>query len=94
MKAEAKKDINRILREDRRAIDEALKRGVREAMLRHKKDGLPVVVERHGRDRMGEARGPWLLASEFSCAIPSPWSRSSTAGVPTSSRVSGRVSPG
>jgi hypothetical protein len=48
MKAEAKKDVNRILREDRRVIDEALKRGVREAMLRHKKDGLPVVVERDG----------------------------------------------
>ncbi len=49
MKAEAHKDVSRILREDRRAIDEALKQGVREAMLRHKKDGLPVVVERDGK---------------------------------------------
>jgi hypothetical protein len=49
VKAEAHRDVNRILREDRRAIDEALKQGVREAMLRHKKDGLPVVVERNGK---------------------------------------------
>ena len=49
MKTEARKDVNRILTEDRRAIDEALKRGVRKAMLRHKKDGLPVVIERDGK---------------------------------------------
>ncbi|HLG59825.1 MAG TPA: hypothetical protein VI485_31085 [Vicinamibacterales bacterium] len=49
MKSEACKDVNRIFREDRRVVDEALKRGVREAMLRHKKDGLPVVVERDGK---------------------------------------------
>jgi hypothetical protein len=49
MKAEAQKDVNRILREDRRVVDEALKRGVRKAMLRHKKEGLPVVVERDGK---------------------------------------------
>lgn len=49
MKTEAKKDVTRILKEDRRAVDEALKRGVRKAMLRHKKDGLPVVVERNGK---------------------------------------------
>jgi len=34
---------------DRRVVDEALKRGVRDAMLRHKRDGLPVVVERDGK---------------------------------------------
>lgn len=44
-----KKDVNRILRENRRVIDAALKQGVREAMLRHKKDDLPVVVERDGK---------------------------------------------
>lgn len=49
MKAEMKKDVNRILREDRRVIDEALQQGVREAMLRHKKDQLPVVIERDGK---------------------------------------------
>lgn len=49
MKAEAQRDVNRILFEDRRLIDDALKQGVREAMLRHKKDGLPVVIERDGK---------------------------------------------
>ncbi|HEX9366750.1 MAG TPA: hypothetical protein VF921_08990 [Vicinamibacterales bacterium] len=49
MKTEAQNDVTRILKEDRRAVDEALKRGVRKAMLRHKKDGLPVVVERNGK---------------------------------------------
>jgi len=49
MKAEARKDVSRILREDRRVIDEALQQGVREAMLRHKKDQLPVVIERDGK---------------------------------------------
>lgn len=49
MKAEAKKDINRILVEDGNLIDEALKQGVREAMLRHKRDGLPVVIYRDGK---------------------------------------------
>lgn len=39
MKTEAQKDVDRILREDRRLVDEALKRGVRAAMLRHKKEG-------------------------------------------------------
>jgi hypothetical protein len=49
MKTEAQKDVNRILREDRRVVDEALKRGVRKAMLRHKKEGLPVVIDRDGQ---------------------------------------------
>ena len=44
-----KKDVNRILRENRRVIDKALQQGVREAMLRHKKDDLPVVIERNGK---------------------------------------------
>ena len=48
MKTEAQKDISRIFVEDRRLIDEALKQGVRDAMLRHKKDGLPVVIYRDG----------------------------------------------
>ena len=33
---------------DRRS-DQALDRGIRKAMLRHKKDGLPVVIERDGK---------------------------------------------
>lgn len=49
MKAEANKDVSRILREDRGVIDTALKQGVREAMLRHKRDQLPVVIERGGK---------------------------------------------
>lgn len=49
MKADAQKDIHRIFVEDRHVIDEALKQGVREAMIRHKKDGLPVVIYREGK---------------------------------------------
>ena len=49
MKAEAPKDVDRILTENRRVVDLALDRGIRKAMLRHKKDGLPVVIERDGK---------------------------------------------
>lgn len=49
MTAEAKKDVNRILVEDGEMIDEALKQGVRDAMLRHKQAGLPVVIYRDGK---------------------------------------------
>jgi predicted ABC-type ATPase len=49
MKPDEPKDIDRIFREDRPRIDEALKQGVREAMIRHKKDGLPVVIYRDGK---------------------------------------------
>ncbi len=49
MKADGQKDVHRIFVEDRRVIDEALKKGVREAMIRHKKDGLPVVIFRDGQ---------------------------------------------
>ena len=49
MKTETQKDTNRILVEDGRLIDKALEEGVRKAMLQHKKDGLPVVVERDGK---------------------------------------------
>ena len=48
MKTEAQKDVDRILTEDRRVVSEAIDRGVRKALLRHKQDGLPVVVERDG----------------------------------------------
>jgi hypothetical protein len=49
MKTDAQKDIHRIFVEGGDVIDEALKQGVREAMLRHKKDGLPVVIYRDGK---------------------------------------------
>lgn len=49
MKAEAQKDVDRILTENRRVVDQALDRGIRKAMLRHKKDGLRVVIERDGK---------------------------------------------
>ena len=49
MKAEAKKDVDRVLRENRRVVGQAIDRGIRKAMLRHKKDGLPVVIEREGK---------------------------------------------
>ena len=49
MKAVAEKDANRILVQEGRLIDKALEEGVRQAMLQHKKDGLPVVVERDGK---------------------------------------------
>jgi hypothetical protein len=45
---DAKKDINRIFAEEPHLIDEALRQGVREAMLRHKRAGLPVVIWRDG----------------------------------------------
>ncbi len=49
MKTEAQKDVDRILRENREVVGKALKRGVRKAMLRHKKEGDRVVVERNGK---------------------------------------------
>ena len=49
MKTKPRKDISRIFVEDRRLIDEALKQGVRDAMLRHKVAGLPVVIYRDGK---------------------------------------------
>ena len=45
MKVQRSKDITRVVREDRHAIDESLAKGVRDAMLRHKKDESPVVIE-------------------------------------------------
>ena len=49
MKAEAQKDVNRIFVEEGHLIDGALKQGVRDAMLRHKEAGLPVVIYRDGK---------------------------------------------
>lgn len=41
--------IHRIMTEERGVILEALQRGIDEAMLRHKRAGLPVVIERNGK---------------------------------------------
>ena len=49
MKIHARKDIARVIREDKQAVDGALAKGVRDALLRHKKDDVPVVVERDGK---------------------------------------------
>jgi hypothetical protein len=49
VKAEARRNVDRILTEDRRVVGQALDRGIRKAILRHKKDGLPVVIERDGK---------------------------------------------
>lgn len=49
MRPDEPKDIDRIFREQRPRIDEALKQGVREAMIRHKKHGLSVVIYRDGK---------------------------------------------
>ena len=46
---EAQKDVDRIFRENRPVVDEALKRGVRRAMLRHKIEGSSAVIERDGK---------------------------------------------
>ncbi len=43
------KDPNQIFREEGHLIDEALRRGVREALLRHKERNNPVVIERDGK---------------------------------------------
>ncbi len=49
MKKESDKDAHRIFVEQGHLIDEALRRGVQEALLRHKERGLPVVIERNGK---------------------------------------------
>lgn len=48
-KVQGRRDISRIVREDRQAVDDALAKGVREAVLRHKKEDMPVVIERAGK---------------------------------------------
>ena len=49
MKIRTRKDITRVIREDRKAVDGAVAKGVRDAMLRHKKEDAPVVVQRNGK---------------------------------------------
>lgn len=49
MMTEAQRNVDRILTEHRGVVTQALDRGIRKAILRHKKDGLPVVIERDGK---------------------------------------------
>jgi len=49
MKTEAQKDVHRIFVEERELIDTALQQGVSDAVLRHKRDGLPMVIYRDGK---------------------------------------------
>jgi hypothetical protein len=49
VKTEPQKDVHRIFVEGGQLIAEALKKGVRDAMIRHKEAGLPVVIYRDGR---------------------------------------------
>ena len=49
MKTEARKDVHRIFVEERELIDKALQHGVRDAVLRHKRDALPMVIYRDGK---------------------------------------------
>jgi len=58
MKAEAVRDVTRIFVEEGQLIDEALKQGFREAVLRHKKDGVPMAIYRDGKT-------VWIDPSEF-----------------------------
>jgi hypothetical protein len=61
MKTERKKAISRIMVEDGDLILEALKQGVRDAMIRHKQAGLLVVIWRDGKIEwvMPEDLGYW-----------------------------------
>jgi len=58
MKTVTMKDPARIFREEGHVIDEALRKGVREALLRHKERDNPVVIERDGKI-------VWLPAQEL-----------------------------
>lgn len=48
MKQAKLKDPDRVFREERHLIDDAIKQGVREAAVRHKASGLPMVVAEDG----------------------------------------------
>src|ERR1700730_16591939 len=58
MKAKSTKDPHRIFVEDGHLIDEALRRAGREAILQHKKEGLPLVIYRDGKT-------VWVHPDEF-----------------------------
>jgi isoaspartyl peptidase/L-asparaginase-like protein (Ntn-hydrolase superfamily) len=49
VKATIAKDPDTIFRKEGHVIDEALRKGVRDALLRHKAHGNPVAIERDGK---------------------------------------------
>lgn len=49
MTPKAPKDPNRIFLEEGHLIDEAVRKGAREAILRHKRAGQPIVVYENGQ---------------------------------------------
>jgi hypothetical protein len=49
MKTELAKDPKRVFLDERWLIEEALTRGIQEALARHRERGLPIVVEQDGR---------------------------------------------
>jgi hypothetical protein len=49
MKADATRDLDRIFVEEGDLITEAIRKGAREAILRHKQAGLPVAIYRNGK---------------------------------------------
>ncbi len=48
MKAETARDLNRIFVEKGHVIDEAVRKAAREAILQHRREGLPVAIYRGG----------------------------------------------
>ena len=58
MKAKVAKDSHRIFVEEGHLIDEALEKAAREAILQHKREGLPVVIYRDGKT-------VWVYAEEL-----------------------------
>jgi hypothetical protein len=58
MKVKPTKDPHRIFVEEGHLIDEALRRAGREAILQHKKEGLPLVIYRDGK-------AVWVHPDEF-----------------------------
>ena len=58
MKPEDAKDSYRIFVEEGHLIDEALEKAAREAILQHKREGLPVVIYRDGK-------AVWVYAEEL-----------------------------
>jgi hypothetical protein len=58
MKADARRDLDRIFVEEGDLIAEAIRKGARDAIFRHKQAGLPVVVYR-------DAKIMWIDPSEL-----------------------------
>ena len=48
MKANVERDVNRIFVEEGHVIDDAVRKAAREAILQHRREGLPVAIYRNG----------------------------------------------